>query len=261
MMSTYRNCLDGLFSVALATLVGCQVAVEPEKLPTGQYNVSAATILELVDRSSGSIIDRSSSTWTGVATVKDGLFTSLSSELVPAGITFASVQNPDVFQVPDSTLVQTLVDFDFTPGPNPQYVAPAVGYVPVDTTTGVDDGGITHVVISDWSTWGNPLRQQLFQNGTLFQDIQYTWTTLPSGGVQLYRVRVWDYSDPNVVIRTTVTVTSGSVVTLTRGQPPLEQRGTGPSMTTASAGAALRPLLSLLCDARDRLPPAPRPAC
>jgi hypothetical protein len=241
-METERSCFDGLFLVALATLVGCQAAVEPEKPPeTGQYKVSVTTLSQLVDRSSGAIIDSSFSTWTGVATAREGRFTSLSSEFVPASI--ASVQNPDVFQIPDSTLTQALVNFDFTPGPNPQYVAPAVPYVPVDTITAVDQG-INHVVISNWASWGNPLRQQVYHNGTLFQDIVYTWTTLPSGAVQLYRVRVDDYSDPNGVIRTTITVTSGTVVTLTMGHPPVGQGGTGLSRALASVGAGIRPLLS-----------------
>lgn len=229
--------------LASLTLVGCGGMLDPHETERAIYSVTASVVPDVFDRESGALISSSSSAWTGLATVHAGRYASLSSHQAEASPSRASASSSTSFEIPDSTLTQVLDDFGFTPAANPQFVAPAIPFVASDTTSGVDDNGIAHVVVTDNGSFGQVLRQRLYQSGSLLQDILYTWQTVTTGGIQLYRVRVWDYTDPEVLVRTTITVTSGNVVELTKG-PTTHHRGGQLAGALRQAQVQLQPLLS-----------------
>lgn len=192
-------------------LTGCDAPITPPVQERSQYAVSASIVPEIVDRATGSVLGTSTGHWAGTAIARDGRFTRLyAGQTGP--ISFA--QGGQSWTVDDTTLSQVLDDFGFTPEANPEYLTVVSPFVPVDTLESTVDG-VFYENVYEYGDFGQPLGVSIYRSGELLTATTYTWLSVPTGGYQLYRVVTYDYSQPDVYVRTSITVTSGRVTVLT----------------------------------------------
>lgn len=118
---------------------------------------------------------------------------------------------------PDSVAVLLpLLGFSANGSANPNFVAPAYPGESTDTVTAVDSTGNTFIQITRTGTYGEPKVITVIRNGVTQMIARYTWVAATGGGIRVSAANYKDLSNPNVEIRTTVSVTSANIVTLTQ---------------------------------------------
>jgi hypothetical protein len=198
---------------ATAFLVACGTISEPQEAPS-RIALSVLMDPEVIDRVTGRTISRSPSYWTGEAIVRGGEFDILTGTVTaPAVLPSTAVVS---WSMDDTTVAQVINDFGFTPGAHPDYSAPIDPPGTTDTVSSVVDGVLIQTIRTLGAN-GQPLAEVTYKAGVLFATVTNVWLSSPTGGYQLYRTYVWDYSQPDVVVRTSITVTSGNVVIFTDG--------------------------------------------
>lgn len=217
MRTHWSSVINGCGLLAVLAITGCSGPVQPtQQRSASQYALSVTIVPEVVDRTTQSVVSRATSHWTGEAIDRDGHFADLRSlGVIPA--TFSAAPG-ETWTIPDTTVAQILDSLGFTPGANPSYSAPVNPPAAVDTLVSVVDG-VSYQYIQNSGTFGQPLSVVVNRDGVPFTTATFVWSPVSSGGYQLSQTVIWNYSQPDVFIRTTVTVTSGQVVTFTLGRP------------------------------------------
>lgn len=212
-MTSIRNKGPHLLVMLLLGLLltSCSPGTAPHEQQTEQSNLAVSIVPEIVDRATGTVLLRQSSAWRGHADAKNGRFTNFIRET--SGPALAPPE--ESWTVPDSTVAQVVEDYGFTPAAHPDYVAAVSPATPPDTVS-YTSGGVDYLNIYVYGTNGQPEQIYLKEDGVLLSELYLVWQTV-SGGYQLTQVVDWDYSAPDVYIRTTITATSGTTVIFTHG--------------------------------------------
>lgn len=224
---------------------------------------------EVVDRASGRVRHAEEVRWSGEATNQGGHFVNIRGTAGEGAAGQGPIFSSQVWTLPDSVVAQAAEDFGFTPGANPSYSAPVDPLTLVDTVSNTIDG-VTYENIYNYGDLGQPLLISVTRAGVLFATTRYVWVSPSSGGVQLSSVRVEDYSQPDVLVMTSISAESGRLVILSGGGLPGPTAGTlDPPLSEATGtlgtfgqlpalAASVGPLLSSCAVAlADALAPTP----
>lgn len=123
---------------------------------------------------------------------------------------------PPLTLPPDSVaVVLPLLGFSSGGSSNPNFVAPAFPGGQVDTASTTDAGGHQIVQITATGDYGEPQVITIKRDGLTQMVAHYTWVAVTGGGIRVSTANYKDTSNPDVEVRTTVTVTSANIVTLT----------------------------------------------
>lgn len=215
----------------VVTGLGCNAPqpTVPDHSDKVQINL---TFMPEVFSKTGQLLSRSTATWTGEVTVKNGRIQSVQSSQ------FLRTAIVDSYTLPDSVIQQVLPTIQFTTGANPDFVTYIEKSERNDTTSETIDG-TDYTVIRYLGDYGQPLQLYSYRDGALLAKTIYTWQQV-TGGIRASQALTWDYSQPDVVVKTTVTMTAGNVVILTDNHNNPSTLARAPTLARAAAYCAER---------------------
>lgn len=235
MTSVARNLF--LSAAALATLgLGCGSPQSPND-GGERYLIKLRVVPEIIDPKSGRVLNRTVAEWTGEGVAYGGRLRTLTSA---GSRPIAMAQGGGTtYILPDSVVQQILPTMEFTPEVNPNFAAYIAESERDDTSSTVIDG-ISYTVIRHLGDYGEPLQLYSYRDGSMVAKAVYTWET-GTGGIRATSALTWDYTNAEVVVKTTVTVTSGRVIILS-GDRRSHDRGFAqtPSVVRAVSSCAER---------------------
>lgn len=174
-----------------------------------RLELTGPAVFQMIDRRTGRLLSSESLTWRSTGVVRNGVAIAGREEHPERPV----LRTGDTYDIPDTIVAQVLPMLGFTSsGANPAYLTS--GQSGADTVVTTAEDGQTLVTVVVRGDLGQPLTMRVTKGGVLVLSARYTWVAV-QGGIQASLAIYEDWSDPEVLLRTRVDVTSARVVTLT----------------------------------------------